>query len=390
MNLLPSLQNWLQERFNIQALLQSLNRHLRRPVPPHTNFLFTLGTLALLLFGLQAVTGLLMMVYYKPTVRDAYASVQFIVEHVPFGWLIRQLHVWGANLMVLLVFLHMVKTYFYGGYKKPREITWMAGVLLFGLVLGFGFTGYLLPWDQLAFWATTVGTEAPASMPVVGPLILEVMRGGTQVGEATLGRFFVAHVALLPLGLLGLVGFHLFLVRLLGTSPLQRTDEPEVKGEALRRAGGKPFLPDHLLKEGIAAYLLIGILLTLAILAPFHLGDLADPFETPQGIKPEWYFLPMFQLLKYMPEPVAVALPGLVGLLLFLLPLLDRSPERHPKRRPLAVGIGIVFLVLTLALGILGKVSDTETTLFGKTYRFDARGLPHPVDSDPDNPEAQP
>ena len=322
-----------------------------------------------------------MMVYYKPTVRDAYASARFISENVPFGWLIRQVHTWGANLMVLVVFLHMLKTYVYGGYKRPREITWMLGVLIFGIVLGFGFTGYLLPWDQLAFWATTVGTEAPASMPVVGPLTGELMRGGKEVGEATLGRFFVAHVALLPLALFAVVGLHLTLVRLQGTSPLKRTDEPEPDREELLQSGGKPFFPNHVLKEGIAAYLLVGILLTLAILAPFHLGEPANPFETPEGIKPEWYFLPMFQLLKYMPEPVAVALPGLVGLLLFLLPLLDRSPERHPRRRPLAMGIGIAFLVITLTLGILGKLSETTHTLFGKTYRFDARGLPHPVDT---------
>ncbi|MDA0745151.1 MAG: cytochrome bc complex cytochrome b subunit [bacterium] len=379
MKIIPILQNWLEARLPLEPVKRAINRHIRKPVPPHTNFLFSLGTLALLLFALQALTGLLMMVYYKPTVREAYASVQFIEQEVPFGWLIRQVHAWGSNLMVLVVFLHMLKTFVYGGYKRPREITWVLGVLLLAVVLGFGFTGYLLPWDQLAFWATTVGTEAPASMPVFGPFIAEIMRGGPEVGEPTLGRFFVAHVALLPLALIGLVSLHLVLVRLFGISPLRRTDEPEPTPEENLRAGGEPFFPHHILKEGMAAYFLLGILLTLVILVPFHLGPPADPFQTPEGIKPEWYFLPMFQLLKYLPEPIAVALPGLVVFLLLLLPFLDRSPERHPRRRPVAMGLGAALLAVTLALGILGKLSETTHTIGGTTYHFDAKGLPHQV-----------
>lgn len=378
MNLLTPFQDWLQERFNIQPNLKKFINHLHKPLPPHVNFLFTFGTLVLLLFGLQVITGLLMMIYYKPTVGNAYNSVKFIVDQVPFGWLVRQLHIWGTNLMILLIFLHMLKTYFYGGYKKPREITWMTGVLLFSLILGFSFTGGLLPWNQVAFWTTTVSTEIPASLPIVGSLILKVVRGGTQIGEATLGRFFVAHVVLLPFVFLSLCGFHLFLVRILGTSTLQRTDELELKNKALRHAGGKPFLPNQLLKEGIAAYLLIGILLTLAILTPFHLGEPANPFETPQKIKPEWYFLPLFQLLKYLPKWMAMALPTVIGILVFLLPILDRSPERHPKGRPYAILIGLICLILTLTLGILGKISDTETNIFGNTYRFNVHGLPKP------------
>ena len=382
-NISASIQDWIQDRFDIRPILDALNKNLRKAVPPHTNFFYTLGSMALLLFILQVITGLLMMVYYKPTVQDAYKSVQFIMEEVPFGWLIRQLHAWGANLMVLIVFLHMLKTFVYGGYKRPREITWMAGILILGIVLGFGFTGYLLPWDQLAFWATTVGTEAPGSMPIVGPLTTELMRGGAEVSEATLGRFFVAHVALLPLALIGLVSLHLLLVRIQGTAPLQRTDEPEPTGEELQKRGGKPFFPHHVIKESMVAYILIGILLTLSILTPFHLEEPANPFETPQGIKPEWYFLPMFQLLKYMPEPIAVALPGIVGFLLFLLPFIDRSPERDPRRRLLAMGIGAAFLVITLALGVLGKLSDTTQTILGTTYHFDAKGIPHSIQ----NPE---
>jgi ubiquinol-cytochrome c reductase cytochrome b subunit len=382
MKILTLIIEWASDRYPVKPAWTRISHHVRKPVPAHTNFLFTLGSLAIFLFAIQVVTGLLMMVYYKPSVRDAYASVLFITEEVPFGWLIRQVHTWGANLMVLVVLLHMLKTFIYGGYKRPREMTWVLGVMLFGIVLGFGFTGYLLPWDQLAFWATTVATEAPGSMPFAGPFIAELMRGGPEVGEATLGRFFVAHVALLPIALLGVMALHLLLVRLQGTSPLERTDVPEPTSEEKLQAGGKPFFPHHMITEGIAAYLILGILLTLAILAPFHLAEPANPFETPVGIKPEWYFLPMFQLLKYLPEPVAVALPGIFGLVLLLLPFIDRSVERHPKKRPVAMALGAAVLVITLTLGILGKVSETNLTLFGSDYHFDAKGIPHLIEKD--------
>jgi ubiquinol-cytochrome c reductase cytochrome b subunit len=373
--------DWVQDRIDIRGAGRFLIANLRNPIPKHANFLYTFGSIALFIFSLQAITGLLMLVYYKPTVKEAYASVQFIHEAVPFGWLIRQIHVWGANIMVFVVFVHMAKTYFYGAYKKPREITWMFGVVLLGIVLGFGFTGYLLPWDQLAFWATTVGTEAPGSMPVIGPYITELMRGQADVGQATLGRFFVLHILVLPGLFVGAVGIHLFLIRYLGTSPLSGTDQPEPTKAQIGEAGGRPFWPNHIIKEGIASYIVLGVILTLSVYYPLMPGPPADPLSTPDGIKPEWYFLPMFQLLKYLPEPIAVGLPGLAGLVILLIPFLDRSPERHPSRRPLAVWLGIGFLAITLGLAVLGELSETTQTILGTPYHFDARGIPHAVES---------
>lgn len=381
---LPSPLDWLDERFEFRDTLSAVARNLRKPVPKHGNVLYTLGSFALFLFVLQAVTGILMMVYYKPIVRDAYDSVFFIHDDVPFGWLVRQIHVWGANLMVLTVLVHMGKTFFYGSYKKPRELTWMFGCVLLGIVIGFGFTGYLLPWDQLAFWATTVGTEAPGSLPVFGPLVRDLMRGQTEVGQATLGRFFVVHVAVLPVLFVASVGVHLLLVRIQGTAPLSRTDEPEPSHDDIAAAGGKPFYPNHVLKEGAVAYVGLGLLLTLAICYPLMPGEPADPFSTPPGIKPEWYFLPMFQLLKYLPEPVAVALPGFVGALIFALPFIDRSPERRPGKRRLALTVAGFFLVVTAALSILGALSETQRDVFGVTYHFDTKGWPTRVHEAPE------
>ena len=226
-----------------------------------------------------------------------------------------------------------------------------------------------------------VATEAPASIPVVGPLTREFMIGGEEVADATLGRFFVVHVFLLPLVLIGLSGAHLLLIRHQGISPLSRTDEPEPDAEAIRRDGGEPFVPHHALKDGIASYVAVGVLLSLALLLPPHLGDMADPLSTPAGIKPEWYFLPAYQLLKYVPEVVGVQVPPLALLLLLLLPIfIDRSPHRHPRQRlRLLLGLAAV-AAMVIGLGALGHLSDTDQTLFGKTYHFDVLGWPHAVE----------
>lgn len=387
MNRLDPLISWLNERLPIRTVVSTLEQNLRKPIPRHANIFYTLGSLALFLFLLQAVTGLLMMVYYIPTVRDAYNSVLFIHDVVPFGWLVRQIHVWGANLMVLTVLVHMVKTFIYGAYKRPREITWLFGTILLGIVFGFGFTGYLLPWDQLAYWATTVGTEAPGSLPVMGPLVRALMRGQTEVGEATLGRFYVVHVAILPILFVAAVSVHLILIRIQGTAPLSRADEPEPTPSQIEAEGGKPFYPNHILKEGIVTYIALGLLLTLAILYPLMPTEKANPFSTPEGIKPEWYFLPMFQLLKYLPEPIAVGLPGLVATLIFLLPFLDRTPERNPRRRPVAIAVATGFLIVTLGLGLLGHLSETQRDILGTPYRFNAKGWPSVINIANESPE---
>ena len=369
---------WFDERLNLAPLVAGLEANLRKPVPAHVNWLFTLGSAIAALIGLQIITGILLLIYYRPGADTAYQSIVRIMDEVPLGGFMRSLHVWGADLIVIFLILHMVRVFVYAGYKKPRELTWIIGVLLFTVILIFGFTGYLLPWDQLAYWGTVVATEAPASIPVIGPITREFMLGGSEVGDPTLGRFFALHVVVLPLVLLKLMVLHLFLIRYQGISSLRRTDEPDPTPNEIRAEGGEPFFPHHVLRDLTTTYLVLGLLVSLAILYPAHLGDPADPLTTPLGIKPEWYFLPAYQLLKYVPEVVGVQIPPLfIGVLVLLPLLLDRSPERHPKRRLRAIGVGAVVLGLIVLLGLLGHVSETRQTIFGTTYHFDIQGMPH-------------
>lgn len=376
--MLTGIWRWLDERLDLAPAVRALGENLRKPVPPHVNWLFTLGAALALLLTLQVVTGALLMVFYKPSGREAFASIEAIMYEVPLGWLIRSVHSWGSHLIVVLALLHMSRVFFYGGYKKPREVTWIVGVALLAVILGFGFTGYLLPWDQVAYWGTVVATEAPASLPVLGPPTREFLIGGSEVADATLGRFFVVHVFLLPVALFGLMGVHLLLIRRQGISPLARTDTPEPPPDEVVRAGGKPFFPHHVLKDGATMYLVLGLLVSLALLYPAHLGKPADPLSTPAGIKPEWYFLPAYQLLKYVPEVVGVNVPPLVLGVLVLLPLvIDTSPERHPSRRRKVVAGWLLMVMVIGALGVLGHLSETTRTVLGTSYHFDALGVPH-------------
>jgi quinol-cytochrome oxidoreductase complex cytochrome b subunit len=212
---------WLDERLGLEAIYGAV---LDRKVPK-VNWWFTLGSASLFLFVMQGITGIFLTMYYVPDPQKAYDSIEYIMNGLAFGWLIRGIHHWGASLMVLVVFLHMLRTFFYGAYKYPREMTWITGVLLMLLTLGMGFTGYLLPWNQRAYWATTVGTAIAGSVPVVGDFILRVMRGGPDLSALTLTRFFSAHIWMLPAALAGLIGIHMYLIIRLGISHVPKEDE---------------------------------------------------------------------------------------------------------------------------------------------------------------------
>lgn len=371
------VRQWFYDRFEVEKLKKPIQYQIEKPLPKHVSWFHTLGSMSLILFISQVITGILLLIYYRPTVDEAFESVKFITTQAYMGWLYRQVHAWGANLMIIIVFLHMLRTFFTGSYKKPRELTWVIGVLLFILTLVFGFTGYLLPWNQLAYWATTVGTEVAGAIPFVGEFIKTLLRGGTNVGGETLSRFFVVHVIILPWTVFFLIGVHLFLVRWQGIATMDKVGiEKEVK-----KSEGIPFFPHHALKEGVVFFILLGVLITLSILKPFELGEKADPLSTPHAIKPDWYFLPMYQVLKYFPKLIGIFFVSLAPLFLFLWPFIDKTKERHPLKRPISIGFGVLVLLSLIFFGILAHVSETKRTIFNKTYEFDVYGKPRLISS---------
>jgi quinol-cytochrome oxidoreductase complex cytochrome b subunit len=342
----PSADGWIEQRTRGRALADAL-LHVRIPVEARTLYF---GGIALFLFGIQVATGTLLALYYKPTPDAAYDSVLFVMSDVNFGWLIRSIHHWAANLMILFVVLHLLRIFFQAAYKYPRELTWLLGIGLFGVTMVFGFTGYLLPWDQRAYWATVVGTEIAGSVPVIGDELLILLRGGADVTEATLSRFFGLHVLVMPLALAGLLALHLTLVHQLGLANPKR---PDPRG---RPPEGRtiPFFPNYILDELIAWYIILAMLVVLASLFPAGLEEQANPLETPAHTKPEWYFLAVYELLKLVPRIVGIMLP-IVGLVvLTLLPFLDRNPEVLARRRRIAVGVATAILVGAVALTARG------------------------------------
>ena len=301
-DLLTPLKTWLNERLALDEV-RKLLAHKRVPVHSGTLWYY-FGGITLFLFGIQVVTGVLLLLYYRPSPNEAFESVQFIMTRVHFGWLIRSIHSWSANLMILSAVVHMFSAFFLRAYRRPRELTWLSGMLLFFLALAFGFSGYLLPWNTLAFFATKVGTQSAGVMPVAGPVLLKVLRGGEDVTGATLTRFFGFHVAILPGITILLILFHLALVQKWGiSSPKQ--DSPTM-----------PFFPNFALRELMAWYGALAVLGALAALAPWELGEKADPFApAPAGIRPEWYFLSVFYTLKLIPSRVWIFEGELLGIL---------------------------------------------------------------------------
>jgi ubiquinol-cytochrome c reductase cytochrome b subunit len=365
------LDAWLSARLPMDRVKAFLKSQAAKPLPPNVSWFHTFGSLLLFLLVNQIVTGVLLMVYYRPTTDHAFDSVRYISAKAAFGWLIRGLHSWGSTLMVLLLLLHMARTFFMGTFKKPRELTWMVGTLIFGVTLTFCFTGYLLPWSQLSYWATTVGTEVAGSIPGVGMLLKKLLLGGDAVSQETLLRFYVTHVVVLPWVIVALVALHLSLVRSQGLSTLERVGEETHQG-----SGWRPFYPDHVLKELTVFSLFLAFLFTLVVLWPVELGERADPLNTPAGIKPEWYFLPTYQLLKYFPALLGILVSFVPPVLLFFWPLLDRTPERRFRKRPVSVTIGLAALVIAAVMGLLGHFSEREIALFGTRYHVDHYGIP--------------
>ena len=350
-----TLYEWLDERLSLGRLLD-FARH--KTVPVHRySAIYYLGGMTLFFFLVQVLTGILLMLYYRPTAAEAFESVELLMTSVSFGWLIRSLHSWSANLMIFFAFLHLVSVYFSKAYRPPRELTWITGCLALFLALGFGFSGYLLPWNELAFFATRVGTQIPSTIPVVGEWTMRFLRGGDRVTSATVSRFYGWHVAILPALMVVVLGLHVVLVQLLGMSV-----PPGAAGEARRRRP-MSFFPHYALRDVLGWLVALGVLAALAALFPWELGEKADAFApAPPDIRPEWYFMFMFETLKLMPggsiaglEYEAIPILGfaLAALLLLLVPFLDREVVRR-GRSPLFTAVGVVAVVYMVALTAWG------------------------------------
>jgi cytochrome b6 len=343
---------WLDDRLGLDALTELARK---KEVPVHRHELwYYFGGMTLFLFVVQVATGILLLLYYRPSAENAFESVQFIMTEVQFGWLIRSIHSWSANLLIATLFIHMFSVYFLKAYRPPREATWVSGVLLLFIALGFGFSGYLLPWNKLAFFATKVGTEIAGLVPIVGRFLVRFLRGGDDVTGATLTRFFGFHVAVLPAITTVLLALHVLLVQKHGMSvPLG------LEGQRLKTM---KFFPNFLLRDLIGWILAIGALAALAAVFPWELGEKADPFApAPAGIRPEWYFLFMFQTLKLLPAKILIFDGDVIGILAFALgglfwlmvPFLDRAAAQG-KRSPVFTAIGLAVVLYIAAMTVYG------------------------------------
>jgi cytochrome b6 len=346
---------WLDDRLHLGAA-RELAAH--KTVPVHRYMpLYYFGGMTLFFFVVQVMTGMLLMLYYRPSAEEAFESVEFIMTTVPFGWLIRSIHSWSANLMVFFAFAHLATVFFLKAYRPPRELTWISGCVLLFLSMGFGFSGYLLPWNQLAFFATKVGTDIAGAVPGIGEWMVRFLRGGDRVTGGTLSRFYGWHVAILPAITVLLLALHLALVQLHGMSVPPGLEEQAKKRKPMR------FFPHFALRELFGWTLALGVLAALAALFPWELGEKADPFAPAyRDIRPEWYFMFMFQSLKLVPggeiagieyEAIPILLFGLGGLLLVLVPFLDRGVVRR-GRSPAFTAVGAAVLVYIVAFTAWG------------------------------------
>jgi quinol-cytochrome oxidoreductase complex cytochrome b subunit/mono/diheme cytochrome c family protein len=349
--------DWIEHRTGLES---AIKHFLYEDIPASSGWHQVLGSVALFSFLVQMVTGILLAFNYAPTPGDAYNSLKYIVTELTGGALIRGLHHWGATVMIIVVVLHMLQVFVYGAYKKPREATWMAGVVLLMVTLAFGLTGYLLPWDNRAYWGTVVTTKIAASAPFVGPYMTRLLGSEEGIGGVTFARFFAVHVLVLPPVAMLLIGFHVYLVRKHGVAPAPDETAPK-----------KKFFPGQVFKDTVAVFVAFCILFGLAVMAKAPLGRLADPTDTSYIPRPEWYFLFLFQTLKFFNGPLevigAVVLPGLATAVLFLMPFIDRGPLVRLGKRTfafLAAGLGVLgWTGLTVAAVVTTPPSPEENTL---------------------------
>ncbi len=356
--MLAKVADWFDERTGYRALV---SHALDEEIEGGARWAYVFGSGLLTVFICQVVTGLLLMATYTPSMTGAWSSVFYIQHKVAGGWFVRGLHHYGAQAMIVVLGMHLLQVAIYGAYKKPREVTWWLGLALLGAVQGLGLTGYLLPWDQKGYWATKVATNIAGTVPLLGPAIQTLIVGGHEYGQATLTRFYVLHVGVLPATLALVIGAHVALFRRHGATAPHGADTSK-KGL---------FYPDQLARDVAFAVLVVLVMAVLASSGDAHLDAPADPTADYKP-RPEWYFLFLFQLLKYLPGSLelvgTMVLPGLAGAFLFMLPLLDRGESKRARDR-------LPYLAPVL-LGACGVVALTAQSLHEDAHDVEyQRGL---------------
>jgi quinol-cytochrome oxidoreductase complex cytochrome b subunit len=328
------------------SLKEVFRAERERTVPGHVNLLHYLGALAFIFFLLQIATGILLMIYYRPSVAAAYYSTAVIMDEVRVGWLIRSLHYWGGHLVILLILLHVIRVYFSRAYQSPRQLTWAAGICLLIVALALAFTGTLLPWDQYAYWYTDSARRTISGIPGIGPALLALLWGGWELGEEVLLRFYAFHIAVLPWLAFLCLFLHMVLVWRLGLKAPAVTQRPH--------ASPTPFFPDFLLNLMIVVFLVGGLLLSVALILPPPLLEAADPLTPLVDARPPWYFLPLRELLLHVSRGLATLGLGAFFVVLFLVPLLDREEVQPAWKRALQRGLGLAVIALWLFLATKG------------------------------------
>jgi len=336
------LVKWFQNSFPLDS--ESLAKMSSEPIPNHLKkWWWALGGTPAYMFVVQVITGLLLVFYYVPNPDQAYDSVKHITESVPYGWLIRSIHKWSANIMIASLILHMMRVFFTRSYQRPRELNWMFGVCLFVMSLLFGFTGYSLIYEQMSYWAMQVGTEIAGATPIIGGWLAGFLKGGEDIGQNTLTRFHTFHVILLPIATMILVALHIYLIREHGVTDLHFKNEKPTKEKTF------PFWPDHAMTELVMVSLIMFVLIALSLVFPAHMGEQANPNITPLHIKPEWYFYPVFRWLKITNLTWGVLGPIIFLALFFFWPFVDRFFEKLFPKKEVAMWIGIIGALLITA-----------------------------------------
>src|SRR5687767_2602222 len=347
------LYHWFDRRTGIGSLMHEA---LDEPIPGGARWAYVFGSVLLFLFISQTVTGIFLTLYYVPTADHAHTTVAYIVKEVTGGSFLRSLHAYGSSAVVIVMLLHLTQTFLYGAYKGRREVLWISGCALFALMLAMAFTGYLLPWDQKAYFATTVGTNMASEVPWIGSSLKRMMRGGNEMGTLTLSRFFVGHVFLLPAAILGLIAAHVYLFRKAGAAgpPSEDPVKPKLPTER--------FYPRQVVMDTVVALLMICVLGFLSHFWPTELGPKANPADTQYVPRPEWFYLPVFQWLKYFKGSLSIVgiviIPTLTAILIVALPFFDRRLERRPWKRPIAVGIFVIIMATLIFFGWLSGYED--------------------------------